>query len=133
VTPNSDAADPFPTACWQQLAAVESAQGLLHSSSNTLPSSKFCKRAPEAGCVVERETDGAIATQNQVFDRLHWPVAWRGTITQRLSFLEMIDDFSDVCEIVPIAGRKRAMEALKDFVVAVERHRGKRLTLYAGR
>jgi hypothetical protein len=41
-------------------------------------------------------------------------------------FLAMIDDFSNVCGIVPMVGRKPALEALQDFVVKVERQLGER-------
>jgi transposase InsO family protein len=39
----------------------------------------------------------------------------------------MIDDFSNVGGILPMVGRKHALEALKDFVVKVERQLGEKV------
>ena len=54
-----------------------------------------------------------------------------GPFTSSLSgndhFLAMIDDFSNVCGIVPMPGRKPALEVLKDFVVKVERQLGEKV------
>jgi hypothetical protein len=54
-----------------------------------------------------------------------------GLFTPSLSgndhFLAIIDDFSNVCGIVPMVGGKPALEALKDFVVKVERQLGEKV------
>jgi transposase InsO family protein len=54
-----------------------------------------------------------------------------GPFTPSLSgndhFLAIIDDFSNVCGTVPMAARKPALEALKDFIVKVERQLGEKI------
>jgi hypothetical protein len=54
-----------------------------------------------------------------------------GTPTPSLNgyndFLAMIDDFSNVCGIVPMVGRESALEGLKDFVVNVKGQLGEKI------
>jgi transposase InsO family protein len=107
-------------------------EGKLSISSKTAESDRFritdcdvCQqqkmpRYPKSGNSPRAKRNGEL---------IHADIA--GPFTPSLNgynhFLAMIDDFSNVCGIVPMVGRKPALEALKDFVVKVERQLGEKV------
>jgi hypothetical protein len=70
-------------------------------------------------CLINSDDEGCTS---------YWSnVLLLGSYLSRDLHLVSNDDFSKMCGIVPIVGRKLALEALKDFLVKVERQLGEKV------